>query len=356
MSDKGHAVWQQPDDSHPLLRIRDDDTIKARFRKVAIDSGYPDMPGSALKVAVRLHLNMNKNGEVTFQASERELARATKLDKKAARDGVKFLEAEGLLDRTNMGRGKRGKFKVGPRLVNLIDGQTAIDGYSDKARTALLFGAVDAKTNCPEKGGTTAPKKGALCPENRGSHPSPLLSPSVADCSSSPPVVDQTPTTEGSLTSLPHITSLPAIDLNRAPRPPVVSATVKTHVAPATTSSRVAGGTDAYGYGTPIAGIDDANAWVDRFAKIDGPLVADKTPYWVTLKDVARQTSPRRAQAAVLDLEAAKGASKLKSPPLRVLGAWARNIAEDEAARKLEAAASRPKFRLIDHMSGGHRR
>jgi hypothetical protein len=344
--------------SKPLLEVGDaslivtiNDDVKMRFYRAAILANYPGQTRSGMKLAAWMIECMDwKTGIVVRNTSARRFMLMTKLARARVDDGLKELVEAGLIDRVYMGNGRKGQIKVSNKVAQLAPGTSVSELWSKEKAASLRGRDVNLGSGLvsgPPSGLDMRPER----PHYEASYPIPSY-PEVNPGSSGAGFdVDQAPTTEGPLPT-PQLSSPGRLKPTEPPLPPVASATTKSRVGSATVNEPT-----PYGYGTEIAGLNGSTSeWVDRFAALDGPLIVDKTPYWATLLDVVRQTSPRRAQAAVLDVGATHAAGKLKRPPLRVLAAFARNLTEEEAAARLEAASAPKVFRLIDFMSGGHRR
>lgn len=340
--------------------IQPQDRTKEKWLRTVYAFPWEGDSGAVLHVAWWIAEMMDwKEGVLSTCNSSGDLSACSRLPLSTVKDAVVTIIEKGLLVAPKRGPRQRGALLVPDSIKSLEPGQCYSEHLSDRLLNVVnhlkssgrLVGQI-----CDDLAGGSASLAGG--PATYPSLPSPVNEEACQQQgSSSSRDVDQTPTTEGSLTSLPHITSLPANNLNRAPRPPVASTTVKTHVAPATTSPRVAEASDTYGYGTEIAGLNGSTSEVvDQIVAMGGGIVLDKTPAWTAVLKAVRQTSPRRVRAAILDLQAKKVAGKLEGRPEHALAAFARRISEEDAAAKLEAAAAKPKFRLIDHMSGGHRR
>lgn len=345
--------------------IQRDDTVGEKFKRAAISAAYPTQTMSSLRVAIWLHNNMDwKTGVVLRKTSIRALAQLTRLSTRSVQDGLELLVEAGLIKRAYMGKGRRASIQVSDRVATLEVGFHVYNLWPDEGQSVVDIATVtvaepatlghNVKCGNPYHASVADPT--TQCSRSYYDNPIPLSpqAPQAAARSMSTDV--SASTTERPLTSSPQH-SWP-VELNST-QPGIVRARVagatKIEVAPATSRAQVADGTTPYGYGTEIAGLNgETSHWVDRLAKLEGGIVVDKSPSWVAVLEATRQTSPRRVQAAILDLERLSGQGKLNRRPGRALAGFARAIDEEEATARLEQTKPKP-FRLNDHMGYGRR-
>ena len=340
--------------AHSSLFVGEKDDVKMRFYRAALLANWPGKSWPAVTVALWLIENMRwEDGSVFRHTSVRHLQALTGLSRDGVDSGLSALTMARLIERTYLGKGRRGSIQVHQVVMAMPVGMLVTDLWQVACLTGhsgLPGGPVCQGAEWPAPRATSGLPGGPEWPAWQAKYPIPTIpqhipasTPASLDVDRSRPEAEATPSNVSTTPTTIH--SWPTKTLNQ---PGIARA----RVASATKDLRVVDAPSAYGYGTEIAGLNGhTSEVVDQLVALEGGIIVDKTPAWTVVLEAVRQTSPERVRAAILDILATQGAGKLRNRPMRVLKGFAAAMDQADAVAKLEAAkqaASKPRVSRLD--------
>jgi len=339
--------------AHSSLFVGEKDDVAMKFYRAAVLANWPGKSWPAVIIAIWLIENMRwQSGSAFRHTSVRHLMALTGLSRDGVDKGLAMLVAAKLIERTYLGKGRRGSIQVHQVVMAMPVGMLVMDLWQLACHTGhsgLLGRPVCQDGKWPAVRATSGLPDGPEWPAGQAEYPIPTI-PQHIPAAAAAAKVD----TETGSDSDPLLPSLPTPMISMLGKDSAEKGIVCAS-ARGREGGQVADGTNiGLGYGYDIVGLEpgEATAMVAELQKID-PNIINVDGAWTNLNEAAKRHGGDKLRAALLDLREKAKAGRLEGSVLRKLDSYCRGFATaEEAQERLRKEVSRISrtnvYRLVD--------